>query len=467
MIAKSGVKVLDFGLAKSGQDETITASRMVMGTPAYMAPEQREGKPADARSDIYSFGCVLYEMLTGARVASQRKRIPSRRLEKIVSRCLEEDPARRWQSAAELERELAAAAAATSRGKRIVPAAAAFWRCSPRPTSIFHRAPRLTDKDTIVLADFENKTGDPVFDGTLRQGLAVQLEQSPFLSLVSDERIQQTLRLMNQPAEFAAHSARSPGKSASEPPAPPCWKARLTGLGSQYVLGLRAKNCRTGDILDQEQAQAARKEEVLNALSRIASKFRTRVGESLATVEQHSTPLEEATTSSLEALKAFTAGINTNSAKGYAAAIPHFQRAIAIDPQFAMAHGMLGFMYSNLGESDLAAESTRQAYQLRDRASEREKFFISFLYDRQVTGNLKKGQQTLESWAQTYPRDSLPLGLIGGWVALGSGEYEKGIQAAQKAIELDPDNPFGYVGLSSHNLFLDRFVECQLRGPFR
>ena len=154
-------------------------------------------------------------------------------------------------------------------------------------------------------------------------------------------------------------------------------------------------------------------------------------------IEKHSTPLEEATTSSLEALKAYTAGYNTNSTKGYDSAIPHFKRAIAIDPQFAMAHGWLGFMYSNLGEADLAAESTRRAYQLRDRASEREKFFISFLYDRQVTGNLKKGQQTLESWAQTYPRDTLPSGLVGGWVAIGSGEYEMGIQAAQKAIEFD------------------------------
>ena len=172
MIAKSGVKVLDFGLAKSGQDETVTASHMVMGTPAYMAPEQREGKPADARSDIYSFGCVLYEMLTGARVGSQRRRVPSRKLERIVSRCLEEDPGRRWQSAAELERELAGVTATGSRGKRMLAAAAGILGLSAAAYFYFHRAPRLTDKDTIVLADFVNNTGDPVFDGTLRQGLA-------------------------------------------------------------------------------------------------------------------------------------------------------------------------------------------------------------------------------------------------------------------------------------------------------
>ena len=200
MIAKSGVKVLDFGLAKSGQDETVTGSRMVMGTPAYMAPEQREGKPADARSDIYSFGCVLYEMLTGARVASQRKRIPSRKLEKIVSRCLEEDPARRWQSAAELERELAGVTATGSRGKRMLAAAAAILALFAAAAYFyFHRAPKLTDKDTIVLADFVNNTGDPVFDGTLRQGLAIQLEQSPFLKIMDDEQVQRVLRLMSLP----------------------------------------------------------------------------------------------------------------------------------------------------------------------------------------------------------------------------------------------------------------------------
>src|SRR5689334_24908961 len=260
MIAKSGVKVLDFGLAKSGQDETVTASPMVIGTPAYMAPEQREGKPADARSDIYSFGCVLHEMLTGVRPASQRKRMPSRRLEKIVSRCLEQDADRRWQSAAELERELAAINAATSRGKRIIPAAAAILALFGAGYFYMHRAPKLTDKDTIVLADFENKTGDPVFDGTLRQGLAVQLEQSPFLSLVSEPRIQKALRLMGQPAD-----ARLTPELAREICERTAGAAVLEGsiasLGSQYVLGLRAKSCAAGDVLAEEQAQAARKED--------------------------------------------------------------------------------------------------------------------------------------------------------------------------------------------------------------
>src|ERR1051326_1843181 len=195
MIAKSGIKVLDFGLAKSGADETVTSSHMVLGTPAYMAPEQREGKPADARSDIYSFGCVLYEMLTGGRVTTQRKRIPSRRLEKIVNRCLEEDPARRWQSACELERELGKAAAGTS-GWKAGAAAAGIVALLAAAYAYLHRPPKLTEKDTIVLADFDNKTGDPVFDDTLRQGLAIQLEQSPFLKIMDDEQMQRVLRLM-------------------------------------------------------------------------------------------------------------------------------------------------------------------------------------------------------------------------------------------------------------------------------
>jgi eukaryotic-like serine/threonine-protein kinase len=458
MIAKSGVKVLDFGLAKSGQDETVTASGMVIGTPAYMAPEQREGKPADARSDIYSFGCVLYEMSTGARVVSQRRRLPSRKLERIVSRCLEEDPDSRWQSAAELEGELAGVTGA-GRWKRLVPAVALVLALFAAAYFYLRRAPRLTQKDTIVLADFENKTGDPVFDGTLRQGLAVELEQSPFLSLVSDERIHRTLRLMSQPA-----NARLTPELAKEICERTASAAVLEGsidhLGSLYVLGLRARNCLNGDVLDQEQVQAARKEDVLNALSQMASRFRTRVGESLATIEKHSTPLEQATTPSLEALKAYSAGWNANMANGPTSAVPHIQRAIAIDPQFALAHGFLGFMYSIMGEADLAAESTRRAYQLRDRASDREKFFIIFLYDRQVTGNLKKGMQTLELWAQTYPRDDLPLGLLAGRVAGGSGGYEKGIDAAQKALELDPDNPYSYSGLADNNFRLDRFAEA-------
>jgi eukaryotic-like serine/threonine-protein kinase len=457
MIAKSGIKVLDFGLAKSGTDATATASHMVMGTPAYMAPEQREGKPADARTDIYSFGCVLYEMLTGARVGSQRRRIASRKLERIVTRCLEEDPGRRWQSAAELERELKRITTARSPWITVSAAAVALALLAAA-YFYFHRAPKLTAKDTIVLGQFENKTGDVVFDQTLRHGLAVQLEQSPFLGLVPDLQIQQVLRLMNrQPgAQLTPEVSREICERTSSAAV---LEGSIAGLGSQYVLWLRASSCRTGAVLAQAQAQAGKKEEVLNALSRIAVQMRTRLGESLASIQEHSTPLELATTSSLEALKAYSAGRTALFTHGGPAAVPHFQRAIDIDSQFAMAYGDLSIVYWNMGQTDLASEYTSKAYKLRERVSDRERRWILFLYDRQVTGNLPRELQNLESWVQMYPRDWQPVTVIGGWGAQGTGQYEKGIQAGQEALRMIPDNPFPYT-VALHYVFLNRFAEA-------
>jgi tetratricopeptide (TPR) repeat protein len=458
MAGKTGVKVLDFGLARVGQDETVTASQMIVGTPAYMAPEQREGKPADARTDIYAFGCVLYEMLTGARVGPQRKSIRPRKLEKIVNRCLEEDPGRRWQSATELHRELATVRPAR-RGVYAAIAAAAILALLAGAYTYLHRTLKLTAKDTVVVGEFENKTGDPVFDQTLRQGLAVQLQQSPFFLQVSDEAVKKSLRLMNRPIETRLTPEvsreiceRTGGTAVLD--------GSIAGLGSQYILWLRARNCRTGEVLAEEQAQAERKEEILKALSRVALQVRTRLGESLATIQEHSTPLEQATTSSLEALKAYCAAktaIYTNSG---AAAIPHLQQAIAIDPQFAMAHAQLGFMWWNMGQTDLGAGEVRIAYGLRDRVSDREKRYILMLWDREVTGNLQKELQTLESWAQTYPRDYDAYAIMAGWAAFGTGNYEKGIQADQEAMRIDPDISFSYGG-ARHNILLDRFAPAE------
>jgi len=461
MIAKSGIKVLDFGLAKLATDETITASHIAMGTPAYMAPEQRQGKPADARSDIYSFGCLLYEMLTGRRVGAQRRRIASRKLERILNRCLEENPQHRWQSAAELKRELDKLTATTLPWKAVSAAAvlsAIFTTVYP----YLHRAPRLTEQDTIVVADFDNKTGDPVFDDSLRQALSVELQQSPFLSLISDTQIQKTLALMGQPK-----GSRLTPENAQQVCERTASAAVLEGsigrLGSQYVLGLHAKNCSTGNILDQEQALAAKREDVLNSLSQIARKFRTKVGESLATVEKHSMPLAEATTSSLEALKAYSTGMKVVVPSGNEAAIPFFQRAVEIDPTFAMAYANLGLSYSAIGESVLSAESTTKAWRLRDRVSDREKFFIEFTYDRQVTGNLEKAYQTLELWSQTYPRmESLSArSLLGGLSTRGTGRFERAIKAAQELIAADPDFVMAYDGLASSYLSTDRFPEAE------
>ena len=466
MIAKSGVKVLDFGLAKSEQDESVTISHMVMGTPAYMAPEQREAKPADARADIYSFGCVLYEMVTGARASGQRKRIGSRKIEGIISRCLEEDPARRWQSAVALERELSAAGG-SARWKVGAAIAAAVLALCAGAYVYLHRAPVLTDKDTIVLADFDNKTGDPVFDDTLRQGLAVELQQSPFLSLISDQQVRQTLALMGQPkdarltSDIAQQICERIGSAA-------ILAGSIASLGSRYVLSLRANNCATGSILDQEQAQVEKREDVLNSLSQIVRKFRTRVGESLAIVEKHSTPLIEATTPSLEALKAYSTGMKVDVSGGSTASISFFRRASEIDPQFAVAHASLGLAYSDIGESILSAESTTKAWQLRGRASDREKFFIDFTYEREVTGNLEKAYQTLELWLQTYPRwEEQPNAhdLLGGLSTHGTGRFERVIETSQEKLTEDPSFVFAYHNLASGYFFLDRFpdVESTLR----
>jgi eukaryotic-like serine/threonine-protein kinase len=468
MITNSGVKVLDFGLATLEGAETLTGSRMVMGTPAYMAPEQREGKPADARTDIYSFGCVLYEMLTGTRATPERKPVSSRTLEKIVARCLATDPAKRWQSTAELERALEATP--PIEGNRVRMSAAAAIAAAVVVSIVvallatghlfFRQSPKLTDKDTIVLADFTNKTGDPVFDDTLRQGLEVQLEQSPFLSLVSAERIQKALSLMGRPADtrltpqLAREVCQRTGGAA-------VLEGSIAPIGNQFVLGLRATNCGTGDVLDEEQEQAQGKEGVLNALSRMASKFRRRAGEALATINKHSTPLEEATTPSLEALKAYSMATKVNLTSESAAALPFYQRAVEIDPEFAIAFAYLGLSYSNLGESVRSLESTKKAYQLRDRASDLERFFIDFTYHRQVTGNLEKALQTLELWAETYPRDPIAHGLIGGFSTAGTARYEKMIEESKIAIGLNPDLVYPWSSLAGGYFCLDRFAEAR------
>jgi tetratricopeptide (TPR) repeat protein/predicted Ser/Thr protein kinase len=462
MIAKSGVKVLDFGLAKSGADENVTASHMVIGTPAYMAPEQRAGKPADARTDIYSFGCVVYEMLTGARAGAQRRRVPSRKIQRIVNRCLEEDPGRRWQSAAGLQRELAKVTVGT-RPWKAVAVAASIVAVFAAVYAYLQRPPKLTEKDTIVLAGFDNKTGDPVFDDTLRQGLAVELQQSPFLSLLPEARIQQTLALMGQPKdarltpEIAQQLCERTGSAA-------ILEGSIARVGSEYVLGLRARNCNTGGVLDEEQIQAARREEVLNSLSQIARKFRIRIGESLATVEKHSAPLAEVTTPSLEAFQAYNTALKGIIHGGTTADIPLFRRAVEIDPQFATAWAHLGFAYSTFGRTVLAAESTSKAWKLRDRVSGPERFFIDFLYERQVTGNLEKAYQTLELWHQTYPREEetpSPGGLLLGISTQGTGRFERAIEASHERIAANPDGQIGYGSLASSLFFLDRFREAQ------
>ena len=507
LVAKNGyAKLADFGLAKLWEatdslavTRTHSAGRtrpgMIVGTIAYMSPEQAAGQPVDARSDIFSFGVVLYELLAGRRpfegatdlerlqalisrpappLAESSLDVPLG-LRNVVEKALEKDPAERYQTARELVVDLrrltrattsakpGTTAAIAKRWKVIVPAAAAALAFPVAGYFYVHRPPQLTDKDTIVLADFDNRTGDPVFDDTLRQGLSVELQQSPFLSLIPDQQVQQQLALMGQPKEARLTSDLAQ-QICERTASAMVLEGSIASLGSQYVLGLRARNCSTGTTVDQEQVQVARREDVLNALSQIVRKFRTQVGESQATVEKHSTPLAEATTSSLEALKAYSTAIKGITASAdYPAVIPIFQRAVEIDPKFAMAHATMGLSYSTIGESVLAAQSATRAWQLRDRVSDRERFFIDFTYDRQVTGNLEKAYQTLELWLQTYPRGESPnaLSLLGGLATHGTGRFDRAIEASLKEIALEPHAGIGYGSLASSYFFLDRFEEAK------
>ena len=323
-----------------------------------------------------------------------------------------------------------------------------------------HRTPVLTEKDTIVLADFVNSTGDPVFDGTLRQGLAVQLEQSPFLSLIPDRRIHQILQLMGKTAEMPLTAAIA-NEVCERTGSAAVLEGSIAPIGTRYVLGLRATNCRTGDLLDEEQVQSTRKEDVLSALSEVARNFRTRVGESISAIEKHDTPLAEATTPSLEALKAYSAALRLHASRGAIAALPLFRRAMQIDPQFAMAHAWLGRTYADLDESDLAAESISRAWQLRDRTSDRENLWITTAYQTLVTGNLTQAQQTCEAWVQTYPRDAAPHQVLAGMTNKSAGRYEQALKEAQKAIELDPDFAIVYYSLGVNNAYLGRLERAE------
>ena len=323
----------------------------------------------------------------------------------------------------------------------------------------FRPSPGLSVNDTLVVADFANSTGDPVFDGTLRQGLSVQLEQSPFLRLVSDERIHETLRLMGQPAD--AHLTPEMAREVCERTGSAAMlNGSIATLGSQYVLRVKAVNCHGGEVLDEEQVQAARKEEVLRALDQVSRRFRSRVGESLTSVGQYDTPLAQATTPSLDALKAYSRGrqlVDSNPP----AAIPFLTQAVEIDPQFAMAHAALGLMYGHTGESALASAHTSKAYELRDRVSEQEKFFITAYYAGRTTGNQEKTRQICQAWSRSYPRDTIPHDFLAGFTYTGLGKFERAVEEAQKSIELDPDAPIGYLNLASDYIYLDRLGDAE------
>jgi len=503
-------KVLDFGLAKlaftsrgaetgpagsgarASPEEDLTNPGMAIGTVAYMSPEQARGEDVDVRTDLFSFGAVFYEMATGHRafdgntaavvfdailnrdpepLVRLNPRLPQG-LEHIIKKALQKERQDRYQSAAEIVTDLkaietgaqvrAAVGRAASKRKQWL-AALAVLAVAVVIAIVFgirqRQSHKLTEHDTLVLADFNNSTGDPVFDDTLKQAISVQLAQSPFLNILSDAKIRATLKLMAKPPgtkltpEVADDLCQRAGS-----------KAYITGsiasLGSQYVIGVDAINCETGDALVKEQVTATSKEQVLKALGDATTKLRKRLGESLATIQKFDAPISEATTPSLEALKVLSLGRKAQQEKGVSAGIPYFKHAIDLDPSFASAYAALGNTYFNLQEPALASANLTKAFELRDRVSEREKYWFSSYYYHLVTGDLEKAVETYQRWAEDYPHDNVPLGNLGGIYGY-LGQYEKGVADLVEDLRLNPDTIAGYNNLMSHYTALNRLDDAK------
>jgi tetratricopeptide (TPR) repeat protein len=404
------------------------------------------------------------------------------KLEDIINKALEKDRDLRYQSAADIRTDLQRLKRDSESGRTAVPASESGlrpvlkspwfrWAAVTGATVLViglavggwlffsRKAHALTDKDTIVLSDFDNKTGDPVFDDTLKQGLSVQLEQSPFLALVSERRVNETLKLMGRSAgdrltpEVTREVCERTGSKAM-------LTGSITGLGSQYVIGLKAVNCNTGDLLAEAQEQAADKEAVLKALGAAAVSLRGRLGESLSSVQKYATPLEEATTPSLEALKAYSLGRKTEFAQGDTSALPFYKRAVELDPNFAMAYAAISAAYGNLNEPKRAAENVGKAYELREKVSERERLSIEARYYLNATGELEKAARTYELWQQTYPRDYGPcfeLGLISNFL----GNWEKALEEWGEAVRLEPNSAINYATLGFAYTTLNRLDEAE------
>lgn len=346
----------------------------------------------------------------------------------------------------------------TRRWQRIVAIAVLLAVVAVTWRSVRSRPRALGEKDTVVLADFVNSTSDPVFDDTLRQGMAVQLEESPFLSLVSEERIRHTMSLMGEPEnmritpKIARQVCERLGSAA-------VIDGSIARIGTEYVLGLHAANCTTGETLDDEQVRAAREGDVLDAVTRIARNFRSRTGESLATIQQHATPLAEATTPSLEALKAYSSAGKVAFSNPQQA-ILLLQHAIQIDPNFAIAYALQGRIYADIWESVLSQQSLKKAYELRQHANDHERLLIEVDYQENVAGDLEKTQQISGLWAQMYPRDVLPHGEL-TWTDQALGKYDDSIEEAEKAIGIDPDFTPAYNNLAWAYVMSDRLAEAE------
>ena len=510
-------KILDFGLAKFSQttrsplegatlstnasrgvdEEHLTSPGSVIGTVAYMSPEQLRAQELDPRTDLFSFGVVLYEMATGAlpfrgessavitdailnRAPTAAVRLNPHippKLEDVVNKALEKDKKLRYQSAADMRTDLqrlkrdtdtgrlsATTAGAGAVGEQpgkswmvIVPVGLLIAALAAGDYFYLHRTPKLNDKDTIVLADFTNTTGDPVFDGAMKQALSVELGQSPFLNMLSDEKVGETLQMMGRPIderlglEVGRELCQRTGSTALV-------QGAISALGSHYLIGLNAVACSNGDALAKEQVEATSKEDVLKALSRAASSLRVKLGESLPSVQKFDVPIE-LTTSSLEALKSFSVGVKVAREQGDAPALPFFTRAIELDPNFAMAYVAMADAYEGLGQASLAVEYATKAYALRDRVTEREKLRISREYY-SATGELEKQDQTDQLFKANYPHAAVPYNDLGVNYCY-MGQYEKALAEFQEALRRDPGNVDLYANLGETYVALNRLEEAQ------
>ena len=508
--AQAHAKLLDFGLAKiavpgvgANPSATVTAVELealtrrgaAIGTVPYMSPEQVRGEELDARTDLFSFGAVLYGMATGVQpfrgdtsaliaeaILNRAPVAPVRlnpdvppKLEEIITKTLDKDKRLRYQSAADIRTDLQrlkrdtesrassllleATSPPVGRKKRwpLYSAAAIVAVALVAGALLLHnrRAAALTETDTIVLADFANSTGNPVFDDTLKQALAISLRQSPFLKVLSDQQVRATLQLMTQPP-----NAPLTPEITSEVCQRAGIKAYIAGsvasIGNEYVVGLKAVNCQSGDALALEQVHADGKEKVLDALGTAATKLRSELGESLSSVQKFDVPIEQATTSSLEALKTYSLGSKIFNEQGETRAIPFFTKAIELDPNFAMAYCRLGEIYALLDEGTKASEHLTKAHQLRDRVTEAEKYKISSYYYFTVTGEMEKAKQVCELWAQSYPRES-EAHLNLGYIYSVFGNYEKANEETVEGLHRDPGNSIGYANLIQGYAYLNQF----------